>query len=148
MSASARSGSTSPTTRKSSTTGRHTACSASAQTSGSGRKPGSQGGLKPLPLGRAIPRRARSVFQELCDPFVRQAGVGGVGGGGGGKVGGWGGWGGGGGEGNPPPFTPPPPPPPPHPFFSPGPAGLRAAPPPPPPAPPPAAPALARAPGS
>src|SRR5438094_326706 len=59
MSALARSGSTSPTTRKSSTTGRHTACSASAPTSGSGRKPGSQPGLKPLPLGRAIPGLAR-----------------------------------------------------------------------------------------
>src|SRR3989440_10942629 len=76
MSASARSGSTSPTTRKSSTTGRHTACSASAQTSGSGRKPGSQGGLKPLPLGRAIPG-APGLFSRSCviRSFVRGGSV-------------------------------------------------------------------------
>src|SRR2546421_2681549 len=76
MSASARSGSTLPTTRKSSTTGRHTACSASAQTSGSGRKPGSQGGLKPLPLGRAIPG-APGLFSRSCviRSFVRGGSV-------------------------------------------------------------------------
>src|SRR6184192_4564975 len=76
MSASARSGSTSPTTRKSSTTGRPTTCSASAPTSGSGRKPGSQPGLKPLPLGRAVPRRARSVSRSsVIRSFVRRGSV-------------------------------------------------------------------------
>src|SRR2546428_8111234 len=76
MSASARSGSSSPTTQKSSTTGRPTTCSASAQTSGSGRKPGSKGGRKPLPLGRAVPRRARSVSRSsVIRSFVRRGSV-------------------------------------------------------------------------
>src|SRR5437867_13375835 len=76
MSASARSGSTSPTIQKSSTTGRPTTCSASAPASASGRKPGSQPGLKPLPLRRAVPRRARSVSRSsVIRSFVRRGSV-------------------------------------------------------------------------
>src|SRR2546426_8269742 len=53
--------------------GRHTACSGWAPASGSGRrgrKLGSQPGLKPLPLGRAIPRRAPSVSRSYVIRFL------------------------------------------------------------------------------
>src|SRR2546426_4657811 len=53
--------------------GRHTACSGWAPASGSGRRGrnlGSQPGLKPLPLGRAIPRRAPSVSRSYVIRFL------------------------------------------------------------------------------